>query len=166
MYQPYPSSDQGPLLPQTGPPPQPVRTAVLLMYAGAALSAIEIIVGLTTIGSLKRAIRSQYPSYSASQIHTAQVAAVVLAVVIGAIAVGLWLWMAWANGRGKSWARIIATVLFAFSTIDLLTLVARPHSAIGLVLATLVWLVGLGAIFMLWQRDSSAYFQASSARPR
>ena len=165
MYQPYPSGSQEPL-PQAGGPPQPVRTAVLFMYAGAALSVIEIIIGAVTVGSLRSAIRSQYPNYSTSQIHAAEVAGVVAAVVIGAIAVGLWLWMAWANGRGRGWARIVATVLFALNTIDLLALVARPHSAIGLLFAGLVWLAGLGAIFFLWQRESSAYFQASSGRPR
>ena len=164
MYQPYPTGGQGPVVPPQGPAPQPVTMAVRLMYAGAALSAIEIIIGLTTIGSLKSAIRSQYPQYSASQIHTAEVAGVAVAVVIGAIAVGLWLWMAWANGRGRIWARIVATVLFAFNTIDLLTLIARPHSAIGLVLSLLVWLVGLGAIFFLWQRESTAYFRTMSGR--
>jgi hypothetical protein len=166
MYQPYPGGGQGPVAPPQAPAPQPVTTAVRLMYAGAALSAIEIILGLATMGSLKSAIRSQYPGYTASQIHTAQVAAIVAAVVIGAIAIGLWLWMAWANGKGKSWARIVATVLFALNTIDLLTLIARPHSALSLVFALLVWLAGLGAIFFLWQRESSAYFQAMSARPR
>ena len=166
MYQPYPTGGQGPVTPPQGPPPQPVTMAVRFMYAGAALSAIEIIIGLTTIGSLKSAIRSQYPHYSASQIHTAEVAGVAVAVVIGAIAVGLWLWMAWANGRGRIWARIVATVLFAFNTIDLLTLLARPHSAISLVFGLLVWLVGLGAIFFLWQRESTTYFQAMSGRSR
>lgn len=162
MYQPYPTRDPGPLTPPVGPP-QPVRTAVWFMYAGAALSAIEIIVGLTTIASLKSAIRSRYPNYSASQIHTAQVAAVVVAVVVGIIAIGLWLWMAWANSRGRNWARIVATVLFALNTVDLLALIARPHPAVGMVLAILVWLAGLGAVFFLWQRASSAYFQP--ARP-
>ncbi len=165
MYQPYPSGGPEPLLPQAGPPPQPVRTAVLLMCAGAALSVIEIIIGAVTIGSLRSAIRSQYPNYTASQIHTAEVAGVVAAVAIGALAVGLWLWMAWANGRGRNWARIVATVLFALNTIDALALVARPHSAVSLLFAGLVWLAGLGAVFFLWQRESSAYFQASSGRP-
>jgi len=164
MYQPYPTGGQEPVTSPQGPAPQPVTMAVRLMYAGAALSALEIIIGLTTIGSLKSAIRSQYPQYSSSQIHAAEVAGVAVAVVIGAIAIGLWLWMAWANGRGKNWARIIATVLFAFNTIDLLTLLARPHSAISLVLALLVWLAGLGAMFFLWQRESSAYFRAMSGR--
>ena len=166
MYQPYPTGGQGPVAPPQGPAPQPVTRAVRLMYAGAALSALEIILGLVTIGSLKSAIRSQYPNYSTNQIHAAQVAAIAVAVVIGAIAIGLWLWMAWANGKGKSWARIVATVLFGLNTIDLLTLITRPHSVISLIFALLVWLAGLGAIYFLWQRESSAYFQAMSARPR
>jgi len=153
-------------MPPQGPPPQQISNAVKLMYAGAALSAIEIIIGLATIGSLRSAIKSQYPSYTESQIHTAEVAGIVVAVVIGALAIGLWLWMAWANGKGRSWARIVATVLFAFNTIDLVTLIGRPHSAVSLIFALLVWLAGLGAIFFLYQRDSSAYYQANSGRQR
>jgi hypothetical protein len=164
MYQPYPTGGQGSATPQQKPAPQPVTMAVRLMYAGAALSAIEIIIGLTTIGSLKSSIRSQYPHYSASQIHTAEVATIVVGVVLGAIAVGLWLWMAWANGKGKNWARIVATVLFALNTLQLLTLIGRPHAAISLVFGLLVWLIGLGAMFFLWQRDSTEYFRAMSGR--
>ena len=164
MYQPYPTGGQGPVTPPQGPAPQPVTMAVRLMYAGAALSALEIIIGLTTIGSLKSAIRSRYPHYSLSQIHAAELATVAVIVVIGAIGVGLWLWMAWANGRGKNWARIVATVLFAFNTLNLLSLIARPHSAISLLFALLAWLAGLGATFFLWQRESSAYFRAMSGR--
>ena len=166
MYQPYPSGGPEPPLPQAGPPPQSIRTAVLFMYAGAAMNAVEIVLGLITIGSLKSIIRSRYPNYSASQIHAAQIAGVVGIVVVGAIAIGLWLWMAWANGRGRSWARIVASVLFGLNTISLLSQIARPHAVIVLLFEVLVWLAGLGAIFFLWQRESSAYFQASSGRPR
>src|SRR6266702_513616 len=165
MYQPYPSGGRQPVPPLSGPP-QRVRTAVMLMYAGAALSAIEIIVGLNTISSFLSAVWAQYPSYSSSQIHAAEVLGLAFAVVIGLVAVGLWLWMAWANGAGRGWARTVASVLFGLNTIDLLTLVARPHSAISVVLAILVWLAGLGAIILLWHRDSSAYFHDTSARPR
>jgi hypothetical protein len=166
MYQPYPSGGPEQLLPQAGPQPQPVRTAVLFMYAGAALNAVQIILGLITIGSLKSIIRSRYPNYSVSQIHAAQIAGVVAVVLVGAIAIGIWLWMAWANGRGRSWARIVATVLFGLNTISLLSEIARPHTAIVLLFEALIWLAGLGAIIFLWQRESSAYFQATSGRPR
>src|SRR5579859_2591966 len=163
MYQPYPGGYQQPVPQPPGPPP-PVRNAVRLMYGGAVLSAIEIVVGLVTISSLKNAIRSAYPGYSSSQLHTAEVVGVAAVAVVGVIAIGLWLWMAWANGAGKSWARIVASVFFVLNTIDLLTLVARPHAAFGLLLAVLVWVAGLGAILLLWRRESSAYYQARSAR--
>ena len=166
MYQPYPTGGQQPMAPVPAEPPQTVRRAVNLMYAGAALSAIEIIIGLFTVGSLKSAIRSQYPNYNASQIHTAQVAALTVAVIVGLLGVALWIWMARANLGGRGWARIVATVLFAINTIDVLAAIVQPHSVVSLILAVLVWLAGLGAIWMLWQRDSSAYIQARSNRVR
>ena len=165
MYQPYPTGGQGPVAPE-GPAPQSVLTAVRLMYAGAALNTIEIIIGLTTIGSLKSAILSRYPNYTDSQVHTLQVAVIASTVIFGALAIGLWLWMAWANGRGRSWARIVASVLFGLNTIGVLTQVAQPHAVFSLVLTILVWLAGLGAIYFIWQRDSSAFYQARSQRLR
>jgi|ERR1022692_203315 hypothetical protein len=164
MYQPYPSGGQE-SVPQRPAAPQSVLTAVKFMYAGAALSAIEIIIGLLTVGSLQSAIRTQFPAYTTQQIHQAEIAELVVIVVIGLLALGLWLWMARANGAGRSWARIVATVLFALSTLDLLLVVARPHASVGLLLDLVVWLVGLGAIVFLWRKDSSAYFQAAS-QPR
>ncbi|HVB41398.1 MAG TPA: hypothetical protein VNF47_01670 [Streptosporangiaceae bacterium] len=162
MYQPYPPAGPDSVPPAQPAPPRPVVTAVRLMYAGAAVSAAEIIIGLATIGNLRSAIRSQFPHYTASQVHSAQVATLTFAAVAGLLAIGLWVWMAWANGAGKSWARIVASVLFGINTIDLLTLVARPYAITGLLLAILVWLIGLGAIVLLWQRESSAYYQARS----
>lgn len=32
------------------------------------------------------------------------------------------------------------------------------HATVGTLLTAAVWLAGLGAIIMLWQRESSAYF--------
>jgi hypothetical protein len=164
MYQPYPTGGQGPVAPQQGPAPRTVQNAVKLMYAGAALSAIVIIIELVTLGSLKSAIRSAYPNYSDSRIHSIQVGFISATVIIGVLEIGLWLWMAWANGRGRSWARIVATVLFGLNTILLLLQLTQPHATLGFVLGILLWLAGLGAIYFLWQRESSAYFQARSQR--
>ncbi len=83
-------------------------------------------------------------------------------VVIGLLAVGLWIWMARANGAGQSWARVVATVLFGISTLALLATFARPHSAYDLLTGMLVWLVGLAAVTLLWQKATSAYLQAAN----
>src|ERR1700735_272175 len=160
MYQPYPSGGQEPV-PQQATAPPSVQTAVRFMYAGAALSAIGLILGVATAHSLRHAILVKYPHYTTSQLHAAEVVAVVAVVIGGLLALGLWILMAWANGKGKSWARIISSVLFAISTLDLLTTVARPHSIVSLLFGVLVWLAGLGAIVLLWRKESSAYFQQS-----
>jgi len=128
------------------------------MYAGAALSAVVVIVTLVSIASLKGAILSKYPHYTSTQVHNAEVAAVVSSVLGGIIAIGLWLWMAWANGRGRRWARIVAAVFFAINTLDLIVSFARIHAVGSVIVGVLVWLAGLGAIVFLFSKDSAAFF--------
>ncbi|MGO8960212.1 MAG: hypothetical protein ACLQFR_23005 [Streptosporangiaceae bacterium] len=162
-YQPYPTTGNE-YLPQRPPPPKSVLTAVRLMYAGAGLSVVGLIVGLTAIGSLKTAILqaavNAHKHLTASQLHTAEIAGVAFIILTGLIGVGLWLWMARMNQAGKSWARVVATVLFAINTLSTLTSIARPNASITRIFGLLVWLVGAGAIAMLWQRDSSDFFNS------
>jgi hypothetical protein len=49
-------------------------------------------------------------------------------------------------------------VLFVVYTLFLLLDLRRPSVGIGLVFSLLVWLAGLGAVIMLWRRESSDYF--------
>ena len=163
MYQPYPTGGAQPVS-QTPERPPSVQNAIRLMYAGAAVSAFVIIVALVTVGSTRSAIHSDFPSYSASKVHKAALALVIYEVLIQAVTIGLWLWMASSNKAGKSWARIVSSVLFGLNTLILISSLARPHAAIGIVLLALVWLAGLGAIILLWLGDSSAYFAASKSR--
>ena len=162
MYENYPSTGTGGQLPETptgGQPPRSVQTAVRLMYAGAIISGISFILGLVTIGSVRHTLEKQNPTYSASKISSLVNAEIAIVVVAGVIGVGLWLWMAWANKRGKNWARITGTVFFGLYTLDLVFVAARSASGISTVFAIVTWLVGLGATIMLWRRDSTAYFK-------
>ena len=163
-YQAYPTGGGSNQMAERPSAPPSIRTAVKFMYGGAALSLISLIVGLTTIGSLKSAIKSDYPKYTATQVHSAEVVAITTLVVFGLIGIGLWIWMARANEAGRSWARVVATVLFAISTLDLLLSGARANSAFNLVFEGLVWLVGLAAIIFLYRRDSSEFYAASKLR--
>jgi hypothetical protein len=162
MYENYPSTGTGGQLPETptdAQPPSSVQTAVRLMYAGAIISGISFILGLVTIGSVRHTLEKDYPSYSASKISSLVNAEIAIVVVAGIIGVGLWLWMAWANKRGKNWARITGTVFFGLYTLDLIFVAARAASGISTVFAIVTWLVGLGATIMLWRRDSTAFFK-------
>jgi hypothetical protein len=163
MYQPYPSAGQVPE-PIRPEPPDSVLTAVKLMYAGAVVSAISLVVGLITINSLKSAIQKAYPAYTSSQVHSIEVATVVFIVIFGLIGVGLWVWMAVANKRGGNWARITASVFFGLNTLSLFAGFARPEPLASRLVGLLIWLIGLGAIVMLWRSESTAFFKAPKVR--
>ena len=158
MYQPYPSSD-GTVEPDKPPAPPSVLNAVKLMYAGAAVSAVSLIISLTTIGGTKDAIKKAKPSLTAAQVNQLNTFIIALAVVSGVIGVALWLWMAQKNGQGRSWARILSTVLFGLATLDLFGVLSQPKTVLGLIFPLLTWLIGAGAVFFLWRRESSEFFK-------
>ena len=158
MYQPYPSTDR-PVEPDKPPAPQSVLNAVKLMYAGAAVSAVSLIISLATISGTKDAIKKAKPSLTAAQVNQLNTFIIALAVVSGVIGVALWLWMSRKNGQGKSWARILSTVLFALATVDLFGVVSQPKTVLGLVFPVLTWLIGLGAVVFLWRRESTEFFK-------
>jgi hypothetical protein len=166
-YQPYPTTGNN-YLPQRPEAPKSVLNAVKLMYVGAALSLVGLILGLVSLGSLKTAIlqaaANAHKHLTATQLHDAQIAGVAFIIITGLIGVGLWIWMARMNGAGKSWARVVATVLFALNTISALESIARPTASVTKILGLLIWVAGLGAIVMLWQRESSDFFNAQSSR--
>ena len=162
MVQPDPSAGRMSAPAHSGPPASVVM-AVRLMYAGAAVSALSLIVGLVTIGSLRDSLHKAQPTLTPTQLHDLQTIVVVGSVVIGLISIGLWVWMALMNKAGKSWARIVATVLFGLDTLFLLLGVARAGAAASSLVSILIWLIGLGAVILLWRKDSSEYFTAHSA---
>jgi len=161
MVQPYPSAGRMPEPVRPGPPPSVVM-AVRLMYAGAVVSAISLIVGLATVGSLRNSLHKAQPTLTPTQLHDLQTVVVVGSVFIGLISIGLWVWMAMMNKAGKSWARIVATVLFGLDTLLLLLGVARAGAAAGTLVSILTWVIGLGAVIYLWRKDASEYFSAQS----
>ncbi len=158
MVKPYPSSAK-PVEPERPPVPPSVQKAVKLMYAGAAISTVSLILALISMGSVKSTIKKDYPHYTASQVNHAFLGFLIIVIISAAIGIALWLWMAWASNQGKNWARIVSTVLFGISTLELLVGFSGAKTVTGVLFTVLVWLVGAGAIYFLWQRDSSAFFQ-------
>jgi hypothetical protein len=163
MVQPSSSAGQMPEPVRPEPPPSVVM-AVRLMYAGAVVSALSLIVGLLTVGSLRTSLHKAQPSLTPTELHNLQTVVVVGSVFIGLISIGLWVWMALMNKAGKSWARIVATVLFGLDTLFLLLGVARAGAAAGTLVSILTWLIGLGAVIYLWRKDASAYFSPQAAQ--
>jgi hypothetical protein len=176
MYQPYPSSGQ-PAGPLRSPAPTPVLTAVKLMYAGAAVSAAGLIIGLTLIiVDIQAAARGRFFGHS---LAAQKPLVITVGMVFGLVVIGLWLWMARANGQGRNWVRILSTVLFALATLQLRGVFTRPVSQAGFgvtvlyygstVLFVAAWLAGAAAVWQLWRPAASAFFKprgVTQALPR
>ena len=158
MVQRYPSSGK-PVELERLPAPPPVVNAVKLMYVGAAVSTVSLIISLADIGGVKTAIKKAKPSWTAAQVNQYDRFLITVAIVSGVIGIALWLWMARANNQGKNWARILSTVLFCLATLDLIGVFSQPKTVLGLVFPVLTWLVGLGAVWLLWRKESSAFFK-------
>jgi hypothetical protein len=168
MDQPYLPAGQpaGPLRPAA---PAPVRTAVKLMHAGAAVSAAGLIIGLALIiVDIQAAARGRFLGHSltAPQMRPLIITAW---IVFGLAGIALWLWMARANGQGESWARIVSTVLFGLAALQLRGAFNQPVSPAGSAATVLyygatllflaAWLAGAAAVWLLWRPASSAFYQ-------
>jgi nitrogen fixation-related uncharacterized protein len=162
MVQPYPSSGK-PVEPERPPAPPSVQNAVKLMYVGAAVSTVSLLISLLSIGGTKDAIRKAKPSLTATQVNQLNTFIITLAVVSGVIGVALWLWMARANGQGKNWARVMSTVLFGLATLDLFGVLSQPKTLLGLIFPVLIWLVGLGTVFLLWRKENNDFYHPERA---
>jgi len=144
-----------------------VRAAVRLMYAGAALSAAELIIGLALIiADIQVAARGQFLGHS---LAAQKPLVITVWIVFGLAVIAVWLWMARANGQGRNWARIVSTVLFVLATLQLHNAFTRPVSQAGsgvtvlyygsAVLFVAGWLAGGAAVWLLWRPASTAFFK-------
>ena len=131
-----------------------VRAAVKLMYAGAAVSTVNLVILLALIGDTRFGLLLNTPFITVS-------------IAWSLAPLALWLWMARQTGRGRNWARIVSTVLFGAATLDLTEVFGPPGIRLSLVpviagspiVPVLYWLVGLAAVWLLWRPASSAFFR-------
>ena len=111
----------------------------------------------------RSATRNGHP-LTAAQVADTYHAELVVLVVVGLIGIALWLWMAQKNKAGKNWARITSTVFFALDTLGAIGGLAGGALSGGSVnrfYGLVVWVIGVAAILLLWQRSSSEYFKSA-----
>jgi hypothetical protein len=147
-------------------PPPSIQNAVRFIYAGAAIQALSVIL---EIAAVRARIQSILATGSAtpltpSQLNTAEAVSVGFLVLGGVVGASLWLWMARKNRAGRRWARILSTVSFAILTLGLLAAIAQPIAVENKIIPVAEWVVGLLAIVLLWQGESSDFYAARSQR--
>ena len=143
-----------------------VRAAVRLMYAGAAVSTVNLIMLLAVIAVIKAYHAVLGHHLTVAQVSHLSTLDITVFIVWSLVPIALWLWMARANGCGRNWARILSTVLFGFATLDLTGPFGPPGLRVSLVpvvfgppVPVLTWLAGLAAVWLLWRPASSAFFK-------
>jgi hypothetical protein len=145
------------------PLPRSVQIAVWLMYAGAVLAALDLIATLATSGSVRAELHRVNPTWTAAQLTSGVHSFISSIVVSWAITIAVWLIMARTNSAGRAWARNVATVLSALSTLSFILYLHEPGSLLGKLLLVPMWLAGVAAAALLWRRESTAYIRAGQA---
>ncbi|WP_156758031.1 hypothetical protein [Actinokineospora pegani] len=165
QYQPMPSA---PPVGHGAPPARPkqVDTSFMLWLVNAGINILSFIVTLT-IGAdiLRDQVRDQVTvggGLSESEIDSAVTAAL---TVSGVIAVGffaLYVLFAFKMRAGRNWARITLTVLGVLGVLSGLYSLASGDGGVVGILLSVVQVVLIGtALFLMWQKPSTEYFEAS-----
>jgi hypothetical protein len=91
-----------------------------------------------------------------------------VAVMAGApVAVGLWLWLAWANGRGEDWARLVSVVCFLLMSLSVIGVLAQNAVALApanMIAAAVVWILGLSSVALIFTPAAGRYYRLQAAR--
>jgi hypothetical protein len=126
--------------------PTTVRVAVVLMYVGAALSALVAVLAFGSRDQLRRAaqqaLRAQGQPAGPEEVEAMANSMLTAIVVFGLIMVAIWVLMAVMNDRGKPWARATASLLAVLNVVfNLLGLswLGIALIVVGVVSAALLW---------------------------
>lgn len=154
--------------------PSAMDTAVWLMRGGAAYVVVSATISYALTFDSDVASRSRLGVDSLAPDAAARL---VLAEYVLGVAVGyaLWIWMAWANGQGKSWARIVAIVLaclavipFIANLVILLAGGAIVEQSGGVRVVQIVMTIGqqiisASALWFMYRPESGAFYAVRSA---
>jgi hypothetical protein len=138
-----------------------VFVAVRLMYVGAAVEACTMVTIVATLGSMRQAIVERNPHYTAADWHAHVVGQMVPLVISAALAIGVGLWIAWANGRGRRWARVAFAAFFVLNTVGLLRGVsqhAATYAPADLIAGSVLCLVALATVVLIFNKRSRPHY--------
>lgn len=144
------------------PFPGSLRRAVRLLRAGAAVTVVwGLYVAILTASTTNYMLS---PQGRVTRISSGQLTvSVVFMIVVTGVFAAIWLMMARLAQQGRIAARITSTVLFFFwsvmSYLYLGAVTSGPAILAEVVLVLIIWVIGLGAVFLLWRPESSAHFR-------
>ena len=148
--------------------PRPVRAAAQLMCVGAVLTLADVVTILVTLGGVRSAAAHDL---AAAQWPAAMLTQVGPWLASAPIAAGLWLCLAWANGRGYHWARPAFAAFFCVLTIVTFFGLgqaggedALPHTLPDVIATAVLWLAGLAAGVLILSDTAGPHYQQERAQ--
>jgi len=139
--------------------PRTVLAAVKLMYLGAAAELAALVAIVATGGSVHAAILHQRLGLAAWHIAATHIS---VDKVAAPIAIAVWLFLAWANGRGYDWARYLFASFFGLITLGLLQALAGGAALLApadMATGGLAWFIALAATVLVFNRRSNPYYK-------
>jgi hypothetical protein len=138
------------------------------MYLGALVELGVLVVVAATAGRLHATILAHDHGYTAAQ-WQAEFHQHIVPLEIGApIAACVWVWLAWANGRGHGWARALFLAVAGVTTASLLSGLANGafiYAPADAVAGIALCLVALAAVVLIVSGRSRPYYSRVSGRP-
>ncbi|HMD23622.1 MAG TPA: hypothetical protein VKH61_05935 [Streptosporangiaceae bacterium] len=144
------------------PRPRAVRAAVTLMLAGAAAELAALLTIIATLSSVRAVVAAR----DTAAVHALLVHQVAV-LVAAPVAVGLWLWLAWANGRGEDWARLVSVACFMLMSLSVIGVLAQNAVAFApasMIAAAVVWILGLSSVALIFTPAAGRYYRPQAAQ--
>ena len=144
------------------PRPRSVRIAVKLMLVGAAAELAAMITVIATVGSV-RATGAARDATAMQAVHLHEVSIIGLAPV----AIGMWLWLAWANGRGQDWARPLSAACFGLISLSVIAGLAQGAAVFApatMIAGAVVWTLGLSSVVLIFTPAAGRYYRPQPAQ--
>ncbi len=139
--------------------PRTVFIAIRLMWAGAFAELAVAVTILATLGGVRTAVMHAYPAaWPATHVS------LLIDVAEAPLVIGLWLWLAWANGRGKNRGRAALAVFFGLDglvVLDTLSQGGFTYATADMATGMIQCLIGLIVVFLVFNPASSPHYRTS-----
>ena len=157
-YGSMPPAEYSPSVP-AGPAPSSVLNAVRLMFVGAAIAVVAVIVAISTKSTIKSKIAAKNPDFDSQKLNTAVNVTIGSLVVFGIIVVVLFVWLALKVRKGRNWARIVTWVLSGIGILGALGSLGQNVSGASRAVSLVGGVLDVAVVVLLMQKTSNAYFK-------
>lgn len=147
--------------------PLTIRLAVIGMWIGAGLAALNVVVAYVEKISANQALYDDYRDNEVLMdrlVHTGVWLAVGIAAALAVVEIAVWITMAMTNRQGFKWARMVATALGVFGFIlavggIVTSVIYDTVVAVSIAHSVATQIVSIAVLVLLWLPKSSSYFR-------